>query len=65
MIINSTGLFDRPFSLSAIINETVNRIWYAGAYTNQLDTIDPLRGDALIFFQKITSTTIVNGTLPW
>lgn len=29
-------------------DELLNRIWYAGAYTNQLCTIDPTHGDSLI-----------------
>ncbi|KAF2099876.1 alpha-L-rhamnosidase [Rhizodiscina lignyota] len=29
-------------------DELLNRIWYAGAYTLNLDTIDPKNGDALI-----------------
>ena len=28
-------------------DETLNKIWYAGAYTVQLDTIDPLQGRAI------------------
>lgn len=30
------------------LDELLNRIWYAGAYTLNLDTIDPKHGDALI-----------------
>ncbi|KUI68226.1 hypothetical protein VM1G_03896 [Cytospora mali] len=29
-------------------DELINRIWYAGAYTNQLCDIDPKHGDALV-----------------
>ncbi|KAF3767680.1 family 78 glycoside hydrolase [Cryphonectria parasitica EP155] len=29
-------------------DELINRVWYAGAYTNQLCSIDPQYGDALI-----------------
>ncbi|KAF2657971.1 glycoside hydrolase family 78 protein [Lophiostoma macrostomum CBS 122681] len=56
-------------------DELLNRIWYAGAYTNQLCTIDPTHGDALIHIRQINSsvsdatnvtwyynTTITNGT---
>ncbi|KAI0762539.1 bacterial alpha-L-rhamnosidase domain protein [Fomes fomentarius] len=45
-------------------DEKLNRVWYAGAYTNQLVTIDPTHGDALIF-PDITTNSTVNGTLPW
>ncbi|CDO72451.1 Glycoside Hydrolase Family 78 protein [Trametes cinnabarina] len=51
-------------------DEQLNRIWYAGAYTNQLVTIDPRRGDALIPLGSapgdtvgwVLNTTITNGT---
>jgi len=43
----------------------LNRIWYAGAYTNQLCTIDPRSGNALIFLGIINSTQSINYTLPW
>ncbi|KAI0359162.1 bacterial alpha-L-rhamnosidase domain protein [Trametes cingulata] len=53
-------------------DERLNRVWYAGAYTNQLVTIDPRRGDALIYHTPVNSTantvdwavntTITNGT---
>ncbi|KAJ4349244.1 hypothetical protein N0V95_004733 [Ascochyta clinopodiicola] len=56
-------------------DELLNRIWYAGAYTNQLCTIDPTHGDSLIHLGQINSsvsdatnvtwyynTTITNGT---
>lgn len=39
-------------------DELLNRIWYAGAYTNQLCLIDPVYGDAIPFFN---STIIGNG----
>ncbi|PIL26419.1 hypothetical protein GSI_12176 [Ganoderma sinense ZZ0214-1] len=29
-------------------DEKLNRVWYAGAYTNQLVTIDPTRGNAIV-----------------
>ncbi|KAI0757240.1 bacterial alpha-L-rhamnosidase domain protein [Daedaleopsis nitida] len=38
-------------------DEKLNRVWYAGAYTNQLVTIEPSRGDA------IDNNSSVNGTL--
>ncbi|KAI9066646.1 glycoside hydrolase family 78 protein [Trametes sanguinea] len=52
-------------------DEQLNRVWYAGAYTNQLVTIDPRRGDALISLGTVAggtldqwslNTTITNGT---
>ncbi|TBU39944.1 Six-hairpin glycosidase [Dichomitus squalens] len=46
-------------------DEKLNRVWYAGAYTNQLVTIDPTRGDALNYLNVITSNSTVIGTLDW
>ncbi|KAK8168811.1 bacterial alpha-L-rhamnosidase domain-containing protein [Phyllosticta citrichinensis] len=48
-------------------DELINRVWYAGAYTNQLCTIDPKHGDALIFLGVIFSNMSGDdvGTLPW
>lgn len=58
-------------------DELINRVWYAGAYTNQLCTIDPHYGNALVHLGEIESdqtgddtplttwwsnTTISNGT---
>jgi hypothetical protein len=43
-------------------DELLNRIWYAGAYTNQLCTIDPSMGNALPWLGIITSND--NITLP-
>lgn len=43
-------------------DELINKIWYAGAYTNQLCTIDPADGDSLPFLDVITSSD--NITLP-
>ena len=37
-------------------DELINRIWYAGAYTNQMCTIDPNYGDALVHIFEINST---------
>jgi hypothetical protein len=37
-------------------DELINRIWYAGAYTNQLCTIKPARGNALVHLGSISST---------
>ena len=37
-------------------DDLINRIWYAGAYTNQMCTIDPHHGDALVHLFVINST---------
>ena len=37
-------------------DDLINRIWYAGAYTNQMCTIDPQRGNALVHLGTINST---------
>jgi hypothetical protein len=57
------------------LDELLNRIWYAGAYTNQLCTIEPHYGNALVHLSQINSSvsdainvtwynnyTITNGT---
>ncbi|KGO69255.1 Six-hairpin glycosidase [Penicillium italicum] len=48
-------------------DELLNRIWYAGAYTNQLSTIDPSMGDALPWIGRISSTDTITlpQTVPW
>ncbi|PWY94987.1 Six-hairpin glycosidase [Aspergillus sclerotioniger CBS 115572] len=43
-------------------DELINRIWYAGAYTLQLCSIDPTAGDALVWLGVIDSSD--NITLP-
>lgn len=43
-------------------NEKMNRVWYAGAYTNQMCTINPTQGNSLGGGFNI-SDTISNGTL--
>ncbi|PYH49861.1 putative alpha-L-rhamnosidase A [Aspergillus saccharolyticus JOP 1030-1] len=43
-------------------DELINRIWYAGAYTLQLCTIDPTAGDSLVWLSAISSSD--NITLP-
>ncbi|SMR49452.1 unnamed protein product [Zymoseptoria tritici ST99CH_3D1] len=45
-------------------DELVNRVWYAGAYTNQLCTIDPHYGNALVHLYKINSTQLGDETPP-
>ncbi|KAF4167227.1 hypothetical protein CNMCM6936_005477 [Aspergillus lentulus] len=48
-------------------DELLNRIWYAGAYTNQLCTIDPSMGNSLPFLGTITSSDNITlpETVPW
>ncbi|KAL5359241.1 Six-hairpin glycosidase-like protein [Aspergillus floccosus] len=48
-------------------DDLINRIWYAGAYTNQLCTIDPSAGDALPLLGIIESTDNITlpQTTPW
>ncbi|KAJ5617298.1 hypothetical protein N7537_002412 [Penicillium hordei] len=48
-------------------DEILNRIWYAGAYTNQLSTIDPASGNALPWYRIINSTETIAlpDTVPW
>jgi hypothetical protein len=45
-------------------NEKLNRVWYAGVYTNQLCTIDPTEGSALNqpTYEWYYNTTIAEGT---
>jgi hypothetical protein len=45
--------------------ERLNRVFYAGAYTNQLCTIDSRAGNSLVHLGEITSTQQVNGTVSW
>lgn len=45
-------------------DELVNRIWYAGAYTNEMCTIDPHHGNSLIHLGTINSTMLGNETAP-
>ncbi|PSR77048.1 Six-hairpin glycosidase-like protein [Coniella lustricola] len=48
-------------------DELVNRIWYAGAYTTQLCSIDPQHGDSLIWLGIINSTEVIElpETITW
>ncbi|KAH1379989.1 hypothetical protein KXV53_001062 [Aspergillus fumigatus] len=48
-------------------DELLNRIWYAGAYTNQLCTIDPSMGNALPLLGTVTSRDNITlpETVPW
>ncbi|KZM26600.1 catalytic [Ascochyta rabiei] len=45
--------------------ELLNRIWYAGAYTNQICTIDPTHGDALIHIRQINSSISDATNVTW
>lgn len=46
-------------------DEQLNRIWYAGAYTNELYTINPTAGTSLIYLGKVESNSTVTEVLPW
>ena len=37
-------------------NEQLNRVWYAGAYTDQLCTIESDAGDALVHINQVNSS---------
>jgi hypothetical protein len=59
---SSLGAYTGYFHCS---DDQLNRVWYAGAYTNELCTIDPTAGNALIYFRVINSTTKVEKPLAW
>lgn len=40
-------------------DELLNRVWYAGAYTCQLCSIDPTHGNSLIWLKVINSTEVI------
>jgi Bacterial alpha-L-rhamnosidase 6 hairpin glycosidase domain len=47
-------------------DDSLNRVWYAGAYTNQMCTIDPKAGDSLVHLGKVMSNmTITGATITW
>ena len=46
-------------------DEQINRIWYAGAYTNEICTIDPTTGNSLIFLGVVNSSSTITEPLPW
>ncbi|KAJ9644682.1 hypothetical protein H2199_003645 [Coniosporium tulheliwenetii] len=46
-------------------DELINRVWYAGAYTNQMCTIDPRYGNALPFLRIINSDDNITTPVPW
>ncbi|KAK4954039.1 hypothetical protein LTR66_013614, partial [Elasticomyces elasticus] len=45
-------------------DDLINRVWYAGAYTNQLCTIDPTHGNSLVHLGTINSSMPGNSTPP-
>lgn len=45
-------------------DDLINRVWYAGAYTNQLCTINPQHGNALVHLGEINSTQKGDNTGP-
>jgi hypothetical protein len=46
-------------------DELLNRIWYAGAYTNQICTIDPQYGNALVHLGTINSSVSDAVNVTW
>ncbi|KAJ4362511.1 hypothetical protein N0V83_010605 [Neocucurbitaria cava] len=46
-------------------DDLLNRIWYAGAYTNQLCTIDPHYGDALVHIFQINASVSDATNVTW
>ncbi|KAJ4305170.1 hypothetical protein N0V90_000701 [Kalmusia sp. IMI 367209] len=46
-------------------DELLNRIWYAGAYTNQMCTIDPQHGNALVHLRQINSSVSDAVNVTW
>lgn len=46
-------------------DELLNRIWYAGAYTTQLCTIDPRRGNSLVHLDQVGTSTPGDTVPPW
>ena len=45
-------------------DEQLNRVWYAGAYTDQICTIPPTAGDSLIHLGVVNSTESIPDTKP-
>jgi hypothetical protein len=52
-------------SVDKATDELLNRIWYAGAYTNQLCTIDPHHGNALVHLGTINSSVSDATNVTW
>ena len=45
-------------------DEQLNRVWYAGAYTDQLCTIEPTAGDALVHLDVVNETESIPASHP-
>jgi hypothetical protein len=45
-------------------DEQLNRVWYAGAYTDQLCTIEPTAGDSLVHLGVVNSTQSIPASRP-
>ncbi|KAI4694496.1 hypothetical protein J4E81_006715 [Alternaria sp. BMP 2799] len=48
--VNGTGRYTAP--REKVRDELLNRVWYAGAYTNQICTIEPDTGNALVHLRE-------------
>jgi hypothetical protein len=48
-----------------LLDELLNRIFYAGAYTNQICTIDPKHGNALTHLFEINSSVSDATNVTW
>lgn len=46
-------------------DELVNRVWYAGAYTNDMCTIHPTAGNSLVHLGVITSNSSITEPVSW
>ncbi|KAG4027256.1 hypothetical protein MFRU_031g00060 [Monilinia fructicola] len=46
-------------------DDQVNRVWYAGAYTNDMCTIDPTAGNSLVHLGVITSNSTITEPVTW
>lgn len=55
---NYTGYFNCD-------DQLINRVWYAGAYTNQMCTIDPHHGYSLVHLGEVNSSTPGDSVGPW
>lgn len=68
---NSNGKISAAWNINSdyadfrLPDELINRIWYAGAYTAQLCTIDPHFGNSLNFINIINSNQTIDGSVPW
>ncbi|KAJ8059334.1 hypothetical protein OCU04_012292 [Sclerotinia nivalis] len=46
-------------------DDQVNRVWYAGAYTNDMCTIDPTAGNSLVHLGEINSNSTITEPVTW